>query len=109
MAAHDEKEDQRADTAHQHGDIGVKAHEDRREDGRAEHGDNVLDAERKHLAGGKPLVGGDDALGLELPVREVTHKKSLRGRGNTTGRYCTGVKRSFGRDAGKPLAFYQEI
>ncbi|MDG5974180.1 outer membrane receptor protein [Hydrogenophaga taeniospiralis CCUG 15921] len=59
-AGHDE-EDQRADAAHEDGDVGVEAHQDGGEHGGAEHGDQVLHAHHGRLRPGQALVGADDA------------------------------------------------
>ena len=56
----DEQEQDRGDAGHQHGQVGVQAH-DRREDERGpEHRDDVLGAEADHARRGQPLVGPHD-------------------------------------------------
>ena len=72
-SADDEKEDERADAAHEDRHVGVKSHEQRSKDGGAEHGDDVLHAECGHLRGREALIRTDDAVGLEPPGGEVAH------------------------------------
>src|SRR5690606_4317077 len=65
FAACDQKEDQGADTAHQHGHVGVKAHEDGCQHGRAKHGDHVLNAHQAGLAPGQTFVWPDNTAVLQ--------------------------------------------
>ena len=73
VTAHNQKEDEGADTAHQDGNVRVKAHQERCENRGTEHGDDVLDAERCHLTCGKPFIRPDDAVRFQTPLRKITH------------------------------------
>ncbi len=69
--ADDQKENQRADAAHQNRDIGTETHEQRREHRRAEHGHHMLQPHHQGLRPGQAFIRGDHPAGLELPFRKV--------------------------------------
>jgi hypothetical protein len=74
--ADDQEEDERAHARHQDRDVGVEAHQQRREHRGAEHRDDVLRAHCDGLRPGQSLVGRDDALGAQGPLREIGHRGS---------------------------------
>ena len=65
LAAGDEEEDQRADAAHEDGDVGIEPHEDGRQHRGAEHRDHVLHAHGRGLRPGQALVRRDHAALLQ--------------------------------------------
>ena len=65
LAAGDYKKDQRADTAHQDGDIRIKPHQQRRQYRGAKHGNDVLHPHHRSLRPRQPLVRGDHAALLQ--------------------------------------------
>ena len=69
FAAGDQKENQRANAAHQHGQIGVKPHQDRGQHGGAKHSDDVLHAHQAGLRPGQALIGADDPTALQCRGR----------------------------------------
>ena len=82
FAAGDEEEDQGADTAHQYGHVGVKAHEDGGQHGGAKHGDHVLNAHQAGLCPGQALIRPDDAAVLQ-------HGGGLLSPGKHSHLYCS--------------------
>ena len=62
VAAYDQKEENRTDTAHEDGHVRVKPHQQRSQDGGTEHCHDVLNTQSDHLAGGKSFIGSDDAV-----------------------------------------------
>jgi hypothetical protein len=67
------EEDQRADAAHQDGEVGVEAHQPRRQNGGAEHRHDMLQAERDGLRPGQPFLRRDDDAVLRRAFRPAVH------------------------------------
>ena len=73
VAAYEDEKNERAEAAHQNGEIGVEPHKERRQNSGAEHGDDVLYAECERLACRQTLIWSNGSGSLQLPAGEVTH------------------------------------